>query len=118
MRKSLAAFLAVAVAAIFAQSFVTGEAPQGPTIRTSVDVLAVDVSVVDERGRPVSDLGAADFVVEIDGRPRRVVSAEFVRVDAGQAAVPAEAAEPAAETFYTTNVAPPSGRLIVVAVDQ
>ena len=41
----------------------SGQPAQGPTFRTGVDVVAVDVSVVDGNGKPVEDLLAPDFVV-------------------------------------------------------
>ena len=37
--------------------------------------------VVDDRGKPITNLTPADFVVRIDGTPRRVVSAEWVALD-------------------------------------
>lgn len=89
--------------------------PQGPTFRTGVEVIAVDVAVVDDRGRPVADLLAPDFAVKIDGQPRRVVSAEQVRIDVEAARK--QAVDPF-ETLYTTNLTPPNGRMIVIAVDQ
>jgi VWFA-related protein len=88
---------------------------QGPTFRTGVDVIAVDVAVVDDRGRPVADLLPPDFVVKIDGRERRVVSAEQVRIDVEAARK--QAANPF-ETLYSTNLVPPNGRMIILAVDQ
>src|SRR4030095_6914890 len=54
---------------------------QGPTFRTGIDLVAVDVAVVDRRGRPVEDLHAPEFSVKIDGEVRRVVSAELIKVD-------------------------------------
>src|SRR5262245_31850356 len=54
---------------------------QGPTFRTGVEIIAVDVGVVDRRGRPVEDLRAPDFSVKVNGEVRRVVSAELVKVD-------------------------------------
>lgn len=88
---------------------------QGPTFRTGVDVIAVDVAVVDRAGKPVDDLRAPDFAVKIDGVPRRVVSAEQVRFDVEPARK--QAATPF-ETTFTTNLTPPNGRLIVIAVDH
>ena len=41
-----------------------------PRFPAGADVVSVDVSVVDGDGRPVRGLTAADFVVEVDGRPR------------------------------------------------
>jgi VWFA-related protein len=93
----------------------SGQPAQGPTFRTGVDVVAVDVSVVDGSGKPVEDLLAPDFVVKIDGQPRRVVSADHVRIDVE--AAKREAANPF-ETLFTTNLKPPNGRMFVIAVDQ
>jgi hypothetical protein len=90
---------------------------QGPTFRTGIELVMVDVGVSDERGRPVSDLLAPDFVVKIDGEVRKVVSAEHVRIDV-EAAKKQAKAEAETETFFTSNLAPPNGRMIVIAVDQ
>jgi VWFA-related protein len=90
---------------------------QGPTFRTGIELVTVDVGVSDERGRPVSDLLAPDFVVKIDGEVRKVVSAEHVRIDI-EAAKKQAKAEAETETFFTSNLAPPNGRMIVIAVDQ
>jgi VWFA-related protein len=90
-------------------------AVQGPTFRTGVDVIAVDVGVVDRNGRPVADLLAPDFAVKIDGQVRRVVSAEHVRIDVEAAR--REAAN-RFESHFTTNLKPINGRLFVIAVDQ
>lgn len=99
-----------------AQTQPAPQAPvQGPTFRTGVDVIAVDVAVVDDRGKPVADLLAPDFAVKIDGQLRRVVSAEQVRIDVEAARK--QAANPF-ETLYTTNLVSPNGRMIVIAVDQ
>lgn len=90
---------------------------QGPTFRTGIELVMVDVGVSDDRGRPVSDLLAPDFVVKIDGEVRKIVSAEHVRIDV-EAAKKQAKAESETETFFTTNLAPPNGRMIVIAVDQ
>ena len=93
----------------------TPEPIQGPRFRTGVDLVAVDVSVVDRNGRPVDDLLAPDFAVKIDGETRRVVSADLVKVDV-EAARKAQADK--TQSFYTSNLTPPNGRRIVLAVDQ
>jgi len=72
------------------------------------------VTVVDDKGKPISTLTPADFVVRIDGNPRRVVTAEWVSLlgDAG-------AAPSAPPDGYSSNEsAAGGGRLIVIAVDQ
>ena len=119
---------ALAVILTVASASLAGQAPadpvadppaeplaQGPTFRTGIDLIAVDVSVVDRDGQPVEDLLAPEFVVEIDGEERRVVSAEQVKIDVEAAR--REAADPF-ETLYTTNLRPINGRQIVLAIDQ
>ena len=88
---------------------------QTPTFRAGVDLTTIDVAVVDGRGRPVEDLRPAEFSVRIDGEPRRVVTAELVKVDVEAAK---KQVADATETFFTTNMTPPNGRQIVLAIDQ
>jgi VWFA-related protein len=73
------------------------------------------VAVVDRNGRPVENLGAAEFSVKVDGEVRRVVSAELVKVDVEAAK---KQVADKSETFYTSNLTPPNGRQIILAVDQ
>jgi VWFA-related protein len=122
MKFLLAALLSVAAWAVVVaqspQTPQTAQAPetvQGPTFRTGVDLVAIDVAVVDRNGRPVEDLRAPDFAVKIDGEVRRVVSAELIKVDIE--AAKRQVADKS-ETFYTSNLTPPNGRQIVIAVDQ
>src|SRR3954447_24418783 len=84
-----------------------------PRFSTSIDVVSVDVNVVDRNARPVRDLEAGDFTVMVDGRPRKIVSAQFISVTA-----PAGAAAEAPATDYTTNVGTTGGRLIAMVVDR
>ena len=111
---------ALAVILTVASASLAGQAPteppaQGPTFRTGIDLIAVDVSVVDDDGRPVEDLFAPEFTVKIDGEERRVVSAEQVTFDVEAAR---REAEDPFETLYTTNLRPTNGRQIIIAVDQ
>ena len=106
--------LAAAIVSLSAQS-PSEPIPQGPTFKTGVEVIEVDVSVVDPKGKPIEDLLAPDFIIKIDGQPRRVVSATHVRYDVE--AAKREAADPF-ETLYTTNLKPTNGRMIAIAVDQ
>ncbi|MBI2828036.1 MAG: VWA domain-containing protein [Acidobacteria bacterium] len=117
MKKLLAvALVSTAAALSLSAQPQTESAAQGPTFRTGVDLIAVDVAVVDGKGKPVEDLLPPDFVVEIDGEQRRVVSAEHVKIDV--AAARREAAADPFQTLYTTNLKPSNGRLIVIAIDQ
>jgi len=58
--------------------------PAPPRIRVAVDVIAVDVQVIDRAGRPVPNLTSEQFTVTINGRRRRVVTAEQIRSDTGE----------------------------------
>src|SRR5690349_13102891 len=125
MRKLLVAIASAAALLSAGHAYAQAEAQpstpaqtpeQGPTFRTGVEVIAVDVAVVDGRGRPVEDLRAPEFAVKIDGQPRRVVSAEQIKIDVE--AAKKEAAEEKGETLFTTNLVPSKGRMIVIAVDQ
>ena len=83
--------------------------------RTGVDLIEVDVSVVDGRGRPVEDLRAPEFHVTVDGEPREVVSAQFIGLEADPDMSPVTAP---VEVFYSSNEVPDRGRLIILAVDR
>ncbi len=51
--------------------------PDAPRFQSAVEVTSIDVTVVDDRGRPILDLKPGDFSVRIDNAPRRVVTAEW-----------------------------------------
>ena len=74
--------------------------------RVAVDVVAVDAQVIDRDGRPVPDLGPEKFSVTINGRRRRVVSAERIGGDTGEG--PGRSTPSGSLTL---------GRVIVIAVD-
>jgi VWFA-related protein len=90
-------------------------APASPPIfRSGVDLVTVDATVLDDEGRPIEGLRAQDFELKVDGRARAVASAQFIELS--RDAKPAEDAPRPAH--YSTNEYAPSGRLILVAVDQ
>jgi VWFA-related protein len=53
---------------------------QPPTIRSGADLVRVDATVIDNRGRPVPTLTADDFEVREDGVPQDIRSFKFVAV--------------------------------------
>lgn len=87
-------------------------AQQAPVFRSGVDLVTIDVSVVDDRGRPVEGLRPDQFDVRVDGTRRRVVWAEYVP----QRLTPAPGVQSAAH--FTSNESIDPGRLILIAVDQ
>jgi VWFA-related protein len=92
-------------------------ASQQPIFRAGVDLIEVDVGVVDSRGRPIRDLLAPEFQVTVDGKPRRVVSAEFISLRA-PAAYDRRRAVESSEASVTSNTELVRGRLIMIAVDR
>jgi VWFA-related protein len=96
---------------------------QQATFRSTVDLIAVDVQVVDEQGRPLTRLGPDSFEVSIDGRRRRVVSADFIESVPVRHIPPMSTGGPSARNVWPTDLPPgppvPAGppRLIMLATD-
>src|SRR5512144_2189662 len=103
-----AALLATAAPATTTAAGQASQTPP-PRFRTGVDLIAVDVQVIDRDGHPIGELGPDKFEVKINGRRRRVVTAELIRPEIGL-----EAAPPA-----PGSVAGPQrpARVIVLAID-
>ena len=90
---------------------------QQSTFRAAVDLIAVDVQVVDGDGQPIVTLDRDRFEVTIDGRKRRVASADLIQ-DSSTAA--GGASRPLGSGPVASNawpVAEGQGRTFIVAVD-
>jgi VWFA-related protein len=87
---------------------------QPPVFATGVEIVALDIAVVDKDGRPVRDLTPADFELTVDGKPRRVVSAEFISQGASDDR-PVPSPPPA---HFSSNERLVPGRLVLIIVDQ
>ena len=74
----LVVLAAIALGAVPAGQTAEQTAGQQPRFRASVEVTSVDVAVVDNQGKPLVDLQPADFTVRVDGKSRRVITAEWV----------------------------------------
>jgi VWFA-related protein len=113
------AFAAALLLALPAVSAVEGPAaaqdqqPPRATFKSNVDLVPVDVSVIDKSGRPVPDLAAGDFTLTVDGKPRRIASAQFISVDRA-----VDGGSPAAPPEYNSNAGAQGGRLVMIAVDS
>ena len=66
---------------------------------------------MDRTGRPVADLTAQDFALKVDGKPRRIASAQFIAVTREVERAPVAA-------DYSSNPATEGARLIMLVVDQ
>jgi VWFA-related protein len=92
-------------------------ATQPPTFHTGTELVAVDVGVVDRQGQPVRGLGGTDFLVTVAGKPRRIVSVEYVDTSTAPPALRVKAPHPDPDAI-STNEGSGIGRLIVFLVDQ
>jgi VWFA-related protein len=90
-----------------------GIAQEQAVFRSGVDLLTVDATVVGPDGLPDEALRAADFVLKVNGRPRRVVSAQFVRNT-----TPAQLRPPIERRHFSSNEFVDPGRFVVVAIDE
>ena len=93
-----------------------GQPPAGqkpPTFRSGLDVIAVDVQVVDHDGAPVPGLGPDKFEVTINGRKRRVLSAELIESRSATSLTPEERALAVAGP----PVRPTLARVVFIAID-
>src|SRR6476661_5523955 len=107
--------LAIALGVLIAlASVLHAQDAQTPSFRAGVEALPIDVVVLDDRGQPVRDLIAADFTVRIDGRPRRVISTQWVAATAATRSAPA----PVVPEGYVSNESASGGRLMALVIDQ
>lgn len=87
----LVSALGIAVLVAMTAAVSSQQPQQPPVFRSGVDVVAVDVTVVDNLGRPVRGLRPDQFTITVDGQRRRVVSADFVAVSSVDQALGAQA---------------------------
>jgi len=103
--------VAVAVLCLLWGSATAAAAQQPLTFRSAVDLVPVDVAVLDRDGRPVDHLAPADFILTVDGRPRTIVSADYVSTRRINEAPPDR-------TSFSTNAGQRPGRLIAIVIDE
>jgi len=88
--------------------------PQQPVFRAEIERVRVDVQVINNsKGEPVIGLGLDDFEVWLDGRPRRVTSAELVTFEHDP--LPSDVGP---TTVRTPGRVPEDARVYIVAIDQ
>jgi VWFA-related protein len=112
-RAALAPVLSAILVVAAAGPSLAQQPPQPPPVfRSGVEALPIDVTVLNGQGEPVRDLIASDFTVRLDGKPRRVLSAQWI---AAAGDLNASAPLPAG---YVSNAQAAGGRLIVLVIDQ
>lgn len=101
--------LALATFVLLAPAGRAQQTAQQPTFKSGVELVIVDAMVVDKKkGDPIAGLKAEQFEVMVDGKKRKIASAQFIDSATGQPRV-ADAAAPA-------GLRP--GNMYVLAVDQ
>ena len=90
------------------------QAQNRPQFRSGVEVTSIDVTVVDNRGRSIANLKPGEFLVRVDGVPRRVVSADWVSRTSNTSG---RLTEPRSPEGSSSNEAG-SGRLVLIVIDQ
>lgn len=97
------------IAFVLLASHAAAQTPAQPRFRSGAEVIAIDVTVIGRDGTPVAGLTAADFDVSVEGKPRAIQSAQFLRSDP---------APRLARGDESTNADPASGRLLLIVTDD
>lgn len=95
----------------------TPKTPQPLVIQVGVDLIQIDATVTDKRGRPVTDLRAEDFTLEVDGKKRPLTNA----IHFGAPAVAAAVSDSGPETDVTQQAEgsePSPGNTVVFVIDD
>ena len=111
MRRATASF----VIAVGVSLTTAAQQQPRPAFRSGIDLLTVQASVLDKDGRPVRDLQASDFIVTVNGQPRKVVFARFNGTDATGVYARSSGTAPAAPAIAAVA---PSGSLVMFVVDR
>lgn len=112
LRRAVATAILVAIVVLCVRA-------QAPTFRSGIDLIAVDVQVVNDKGVPVLGLGPSRFEVSINGKKREVVSADLLRFDDATLGAAVGSPLPPSTLNGTSlpNNDPHDGRVFVIAVD-
>ncbi len=119
MRSAMSVRVALAAMALLGAvstrpSAQTQSAAGQPIFRSGVDLITIDVVVVDGDGRQVPALNADDFAVEVDGKPRAVLSVQYFE---GAAPLVPGSSEPEAAARGGAPSEDPNANQIVLAID-
>lgn len=109
-------FLALLASIVLAASAVAAQQNVSPQFRAGTELVAVDFQVIDEAGRPVTDLKPGELTLKVDGRTRDIRALQFVKV----AATSTESPGPVTSLPlpFATNDAVSPGRIIIIVIDH
>jgi VWFA-related protein len=89
-----------------------------PTFRSRTQLLVVDVSVLDNTGRPVPNLAAKDFQVKLDGVLRPVRAVTYAQIEGKADAHPTRVSSSPTRTVTNIAMTSPQRRVVVILVDD
>jgi VWFA-related protein len=95
-----------------------GQQAAAPQFRAGTDLVAVDFQVLDESGRPITDLKPGEIVLKVDGRARDIKALQFVKVARTSAEAPAAASVASQPLPFASNDAVTAGRIVIIVVDH
>jgi len=96
--------IAMCLGVALGAAVLSAQAPQTPTFRSTTSLVLVDVSVLDQDGRPVPGLGPDDFQVKLNGQVRPVKAVTYE--EAAAKAAPPVAGSTSVAVPAATNVKP------------
>ncbi len=107
---------AITAGAILSTAWLAAQDPpqQQPTFRATTERVVIDAAVVDKAGRPIADVTASEFELKVDGKPRGIVSVEFM----SHLAEPPARLPPGSFAPFSSNERVQAGRLVLLAIDQ
>lgn len=116
-------YAAAFVAAVLAGGSVAAQSAQAPTFKSTTALIIVDVSVLDQNGRPVGNLTADDFQVKLDGQLRPVKALSYAQIQAPAGTSTIAGVTETTESTPTRTVSNVSGttpqrRIVVILVDD
>jgi VWFA-related protein len=94
----------------------SSDVPQA-RFRARTDLVQLDVSVLDDKRRPVRGLSAADFTVMEDGQPRPIEAFSEVYLP-GRIAVAAPWVRDVPSDVATNQVVDDEGRIVIILLDR
>lgn len=110
--------VSTALAGLVLAGSVVLTAQQQPVFRTSVEVIAVDVQVMDGNGNPIRQIGPESFDVSINGKRHKVMSATFIRHSEMTFPTSAKKDAPPPLVLTIDEPSPALARTVILAVDN
>lgn len=86
-----------------------------PQLKTRVDLVTIDVTVLDRNRRPVTGLSAGDFILLEDGKPQAVAAFDEISVEASEPATAAWLKSPPVDVAANRH---DESRLFVLVIDD